>query len=127
VGFDPPYTGANWKLVSVDFLRASFTAQVAYAQLGALMGVALCSVAPPHLHVASAIGCDRDVAEGDAEAYGTTACPASWCATVLKCQICPLVLTPVEQKEARAKAVKAVAYASSYHSEWLWKGVGSGR
>jgi hypothetical protein len=67
----PPYTGANWKLVSVDFLRASFTAQVAYAQLGALMGVALCSVAPPHLHVASAIGCDRDVAEGDAEAYGT--------------------------------------------------------
>jgi hypothetical protein len=42
----PPYTGANWKLVSVDFLRASFTAQVAYAQLGALMGVVLCSVAP---------------------------------------------------------------------------------
>jgi hypothetical protein len=34
---------------------------------------------------------------------------------------------PVEQKEARAKAVNAVAYASSYHGNWLGKSVGSGR
>jgi hypothetical protein len=34
------------------------------------MDDALCSVAPPHLDVASAIGCYRDVGEGDTEAYG---------------------------------------------------------
>jgi hypothetical protein len=34
---------------------------------------------------------------------------------------------PVEQKEARAKVVNTATYANSYHSEWLRKGVGSGR
>ena len=28
-------------------------------------------------------------------------------------------------KEASAEAVNAVAYASSYHREWFWSGVGS--
>ena len=33
------------------------------------------SVAPPHLDVASTIGCDRDVAQGDAEACGDNSVP----------------------------------------------------
>jgi hypothetical protein len=28
-------------------------------------------------------------------------------------------------KEASAEAVNAIAFASSYHKEWFWRGVGS--
>jgi hypothetical protein len=31
------------------------------------------------------------------------------------------------QKEASAEVVNAISYASTYHSEWLWRGVGSWR
>ena len=31
---------------------------------------------------------------------------------------------PLLWKEAGAEAINAVAFASSYHSEWFWRGVG---
>ena len=32
---------------------------------------------------------------------------------------------PLPWKEASAEAINAVSFASGYHSEWFWSGVGS--
>jgi hypothetical protein len=32
---------------------------------------------------------------------------------------------PLPWKEACAEAVNAIAFASTYHKEWFWRGVGS--
>jgi hypothetical protein len=50
---------------------------------------------------------------------GERDCIAGWAA-----RDAVMELTSLDAKAAQAEAIRAVAYASQMHSEWLWSGVG---